>query len=87
MYSIFRQNQTQEYTASSDKLRALIAHSNEQTGQLVCQIREDMTRKTVTLENFVSQLGEVVQLPSARTIYTMTEEDIADKNRLIVDDI
>jgi hypothetical protein len=38
MYSIFRQSQVQEYTAGSGKLRALIAHSNEQTGQLVCEI-------------------------------------------------
>jgi hypothetical protein len=52
------------------------------TGGLVCQIREDMIKKTVTLETFVSQLRDVVQLPSARTIYAMTKEDIAEKNRL-----
>jgi hypothetical protein len=46
MYSIFRQSQSQEYSAQSGKLRALIAHSNEQTGDLVCQIREDMIKKT-----------------------------------------
>jgi hypothetical protein len=82
MYSIFRQSQSQEYSAQSGKLRALIAHSNEQTGDLVCQIREDMIKKTMTLETFVQQLRDVVQLPSARTIYSMTEEDIAEKNRL-----
>ena len=32
MYAIFRQSQAQEYSAQSGKLRALIAHSNEQTG-------------------------------------------------------
>jgi hypothetical protein len=85
MYSIFRQSQVQENTAGSGKLRALIAHSNEQTGQLVCQIREDMIKKTVTLQNFVSQLRDVVQLPPARTIYAMTEENIAEKNRLTND--
>jgi hypothetical protein len=44
MYSIFRQGQSQEYSAQSGKLRALIAHSNEQTGDQVCQIREDMIK-------------------------------------------
>jgi hypothetical protein len=83
MYAIFRQSQAQEYSAQSGKLRALIAHSNEQTGDLVCQIREDMTKKTVTLETFVSQLRDTVQLPSARAMYAMTDEDnIAEKNRL-----
>ena len=82
MYAIFRQSQAQEYSAQSGKLRALIAHSNEQTGDLVCQIREDMSKKTVTLETFVSQLRDAVQLPSARVIYNMTDEDIAEKNRL-----
>ena len=82
MYSIFRQSQSQEYSAQSGKLRSLIAHSNEQTGDQVCQIREDMIQKTMTLESFVQQLRDVVQLPSARTIFAMTEEDIAEKNRL-----
>jgi hypothetical protein len=86
MYSIFRQNQSQEYSAQSGKLRALIAHSNEQTGDLVCQIREDMIKKTMTLETFVQQLRNVVQVPSARTIYAMTEEGIAEKNRLSLTD-
>jgi hypothetical protein len=36
MYAIFRQSQAQEYSAQSGKLRALITHSNEQTGDLVC---------------------------------------------------
>jgi hypothetical protein len=82
MYAIFRQSQAQEYSAQSGKLGALIAHSNEQTGDLVCQIREDMFKKTVTLETFVSQLRDEVQLPSARAMYAMTDEDIAEKNRL-----
>jgi hypothetical protein len=42
MYSIVRQSQSQEYSVQSGKLRALIAHSNEQTEDLVCQIREEM---------------------------------------------
>jgi hypothetical protein len=41
-----------------------------------------MSKKTVTLETFVSQLCDVVQLPSARAMYAMTDEDIAEKNRL-----
>jgi hypothetical protein len=85
MYSIFRQSQAQVYSAHSGKLRARIAHSNEQTGDLVCQIREDVIKKTVTLETFVSQLRDVVQLSSARTMYAMSEEDIAEKNRLTND--
>ncbi len=44
-----------------------------------------MTRKIVTSETFLSQLREVVQLPSARSTYAMTEKDIADKIRLIDD--
>jgi hypothetical protein len=36
----------------------------------------------ITLETFVSQLRDVVQLPSARAMYAMTDEDIAKKNRL-----
>jgi hypothetical protein len=82
MYSIFRQSQAQESSAQSGKLRALIAHSNEQTGDLVCQNREDMSKKTVTLETFVSQLRDAAQLLSARVIYNMTDEDIVEKNRL-----
>jgi hypothetical protein len=82
MYAIFRQNQAQECSAQSGKLRALIAHSNEQTGDLVCQIREDMSNKAATLETFVSQLRDVVQLPSSRAMYATTDEDIVEKDRL-----
>jgi hypothetical protein len=69
MYSIFfRQSQAQEHSAQSGKLRALVAHSNEQTGDQVCQIREDTSKKTVALETFVSQLRDAVhQLESYTT--------------------
>jgi hypothetical protein len=44
-----------------------------------------MAAKTTYLENFVQQLRDAVRLPSARTMYTMTTEEIIDKNRLVND--
>jgi hypothetical protein len=41
-----------------------------------------MSKKVATLETFVSQLRDAVQLPSSRAMYAMTDEDIVEKNRL-----
>jgi hypothetical protein len=84
MYSIFRHAKDTGAVEDGNKLRSLIAHANEQTPQQVLQIRENMVAKTTYLENFVQQLRDAVRLPSARTImYTMTAEEIIDKNRLV----
>ena len=83
MYSIFRHAKDTSTVEDGNKLRSLIAHANEQTPQQVVQIRENMVAKTTYLETFVQQLRDAVRLPSARTMYTMTAEEIIDKNRLV----
>jgi hypothetical protein len=85
MYSMFNQTNVAGDAESNRKLRALIAHAVEQTPQLIDQIGQNIRSKTRSLELYVSQLREVAQRPPLRTLYGMSTEDIADKNRLIND--
>jgi hypothetical protein len=85
MYSMFNQTKVVRDAESNRKLRALIAHAEEQTPQLVDQIGQNIRSKTRSLEIYVSQLREVAQLPPLRTLYSMSAEDIADKTRLTND--
>jgi hypothetical protein len=70
---------------SNRKLKAPIAHAEVLTPQLIDQIGQNIKGKTRSLEIYVTQLREVAQLPPLRTLYSMSAEDIADKNRLIND--
>jgi len=85
LYSLFRHTKDTKDVEDPDKLRALIAHANEQTPQQVLQVRENMMSKTIHLESFVHQLRDATLLPSARVIYQMTPSEINDKNQLIDD--
>ena len=69
LYSLFRHTKDTKDVEDPDKLRALIAHANEQTPQQVLQVRENMMSKTIYLESFVHQLRDATLLPSARVIY------------------
>jgi hypothetical protein len=72
LYSLFRHTKDTNRVEDPKKLRALIAHANEQTTQQVVQVRENMMAKTTYLETFVHQLRDATRLPSARVIYQMT---------------
>ncbi len=83
MYSIFRHTKDTNSVEDRNKLRSLIAHADEQTPQQAFQIRQTMAAKTTYLENFVQQLRDAVRLPSARTMYTMTAEEIIDRQKSV----
>jgi hypothetical protein len=85
LYSLFRHTKDTKDVEDPDKLRALIAHADEQTPQQVLQVRENMMSKTIYLESFVHQLRDATLLPSTRVIYQMTPSEINDKNQLIDD--
>jgi hypothetical protein len=85
LYSLFRHTKDTKDVEDLDKLRALIAHANEQTPQQVLQVRENMMSKTIYLESFVHQLRDATLLPPTRVIYQMTPSEINDKNQLIDD--